>query len=107
MDKEAFRNIIIERIDRLRTENGLSFYELAKLSQLSDNTLRSLMKNNNLPNLYTLHLICSGLSITESDFFAFQDETSLSPKEKLLIESIRRLPPQKQKLLTDFLIDML
>ncbi|MBQ6147942.1 MAG: helix-turn-helix transcriptional regulator [Oscillospiraceae bacterium] len=112
MDKQnaewtLFRDNILRRIDQLRTENGLSFYELAKRSQISDNTLRSLMKKNNLPNLYSLHQLCRGLGITEAEFFSFQEHKTLSAKESQIICRIRDTPKHKQDLLIDFLIQFL
>ena len=108
MDKQNtewtfFRDTILNRIDQLRIENGLSFYELAKQSQISDNTLRSLMKKENLPNLFSLHQLCRGLHITEADFFSFQEHISLSVKEVQAISRIRELPAHKQDILLDFL----
>ena len=50
-----------------------------------------------IPNVYTLHLICTALGISLSDFFDFDDNVIvLRGKETILIKIYRELSPMSQ-----------
>jgi flavorubredoxin len=65
----------------------------------AQNTINELVKK-----IETLQAICEAFGITLSQFF-LEDEQSevLSKDEKELVESFRRLPPEKQQALLKFI----
>jgi len=67
------------RIDKLLKERKMSQYRLEKISAVSHNTLKSIMKERNESvNLKTLMQIANGLDISIMEFFndkVFQDES--------------------------------
>ena len=64
---------VATRIDLLRTEQNLSMRDLAKKSGISKSQLADIILGNKIPAVYTLHLICTTLGISLSDFFDFDD----------------------------------
>ena len=55
------------------------------------------MLGNKIPNVYTLHLICTALGISLSDFFDFEDTViKLRSKEALLVKIYRELSLMSQ-----------
>ncbi|MDD3185878.1 MAG: helix-turn-helix domain-containing protein [Anaerostipes sp.] len=68
---------VLNRINELMKRNGWSRYQLSKKSGITDSTLASMFKNNNLPSLPTLFKLCDGFGITVSEFFDI--ETPLPP----------------------------
>ena len=90
------KNIAI-RIDLLRIEQNLSIRDLAKKSGISKSQLSDIILGNKIPNVYTLHLICTALGISLSDFFDFDDAViNLRGKEAILIKIYRELSPMSQ-----------
>ena len=94
-------NSIIENtarnIDKLRTEKGLSFRDLADKAGVSLATIHNIIQCKKIPNIYTLHSICTALEVSLSDFFN-QDEQvlMLRGKESILIKIYRELSPMSQ-----------
>ena len=85
---------IATRIDFLRTEQNLSMRYLAKKSGISKSQLSDIILGNKIPNVHTLHLICTALGISLSDFFDFEDTViNLRGKEAILIKIYRELSP--------------
>ena len=85
------------RIDLLRTEQNLSMRDLAKKSGISKSQLSDIILGNKIPNVYTLYLICTALSISLSDSFDFDDTViKLRGKEAFLIKICRELTPMSQ-----------
>jgi len=88
---------ISTRIDFLRIEQNLSIRDLAKKSGISKSQLSDIILGNKIPNVYTLHLICTTLAISLSDLFAFDDTAiKLRGKEAILIKIYRELSPMSQ-----------
>ena len=77
-------------IDPLRTEQNLSMRDLAKRTGISKSQLADIILGNKIPTVYTLHLICTALGISLSDFFNFDDNViKLRGKEAVLIRIFR------------------
>lgn len=88
---------IATRIDFLRIEQNLSMRNLAKKSGISKSQLSDIILGNKIPTVYTLHLICTALSIPLSDFFNFDDSIiRLRSKEAVFIKIYRELSPMSQ-----------
>lgn len=95
---------ISARIIELREKNGYSTNKLAKKAGIGQSTLREIEKGIKQPNTVTLNRICSALNIGLSDFFA--DASPEQPLEILLIlEKIKKLPPQRLEILNAVLDD--
>ena len=88
---------VATRIDLLRAEQNLSMRDLAKKSGISKSQLADIILGNKIPTVYTLHLICTALSISLSDCFNFDDSIiRLRSKEALLVKIYRELSPMSQ-----------
>ena len=89
--------IVASRIDELRVAQDLSLRALAKKSGVSFSTMSDIISGNKIPTVYTLHGICTALSISLSDFFALDDSViRLRGKEAILIKIFRELSPMSQ-----------
>ena len=85
------------RINPLRTEQNLSTRDLAKKSGISKSQLADIILGNKIPTVYTLHLICTALGISLSDFFNFDDSIiRLRSKEAIFIKIYLELSPMSQ-----------
>ena len=81
----------------LFTSQNLSIRALTKKSGISKSQLSDIMLGNKIPNIYTLHLICTALGISLSDFFDFEDTIiKLRGKEAILVKICRELSPMSQ-----------
>ena len=88
---------VATRIDLLRTEQNLSMRDLAKKSGISKSQLADIILGNKIPTVYTLHLFCTALGISLSDFFDFDDSIiRLRSKEAILVKIYRELSPMSQ-----------
>lgn len=97
-------NKVAERIDLLRVQNNLTMRELARRSGVSIGTMVNIISKNKIPNVYTLHNICTALNISLSDFFDFDEEViKLRGKEAIVIKIYREISPMSQ----DTIIKML
>ena len=74
-----YTTIIIERIQSLCAERGLSINKLANMSGLKqstlDNIMRGLTKN---PGIQTLHKIANGLSMTLAELLDIEELNNFS-----------------------------
>lgn len=61
---------VVKRINELMAARELTDYQLAKFSGLSDSTISNMRRRNTVPSIPTLELICKGLNISLSQFFA-------------------------------------
>lgn len=92
--------IINKRIAQLCKTRGVSYYRLAKDSNLSESVLFAIRKGKNLPSLDTLEKICNSLNITISDFFNNElFETQKNTKELYVSLWNNLLPSDKEKVL--------
>ena len=88
---------VATQIDLLRTEQNLSVRDLAKRAGISKSQLSDIILGNKIPTVYTLHLICTALGISLSDFFNFDNSIiRLRSKEAILIKIYRELYPMSQ-----------
>lgn len=87
-----------ERLKKLRTEQGVSVYRLARLSDVSENYIRTIEKGNNQPSVQILSKLLKPLGITLAEFF--RDDESvfcLTSYEKELIQTVRKLDQPKSE----------
>ena len=68
--KQLFRELVQERIEFLRKENGETYYTLSYKSTLPMTTLMHIVDGSTQnPGAYTIMKICDGLGITLKEFF--------------------------------------
>ncbi len=77
---------ILERIEELRTQRGLSVYELTEMSGLSENTIYHWYAKISEPSLKGIMGICKALDITLETFFCPLTKDALTYKQKELLE---------------------
>ncbi len=88
---------ILQRIDKLRIEKGWSMYKLAEESNLPTSTIINMFSRKSLPSIQTLMLICDGLKISVSKFFAETKEDKLETLDNELLESFHLLKDNEKE----------
>ena len=67
---DEMQAVLVERIENLCKEKGLSTYQLALEAGIPMSTLAHIMKGTTKnPGIFTLVRICEGLGISLSEFF--------------------------------------
>ena len=69
LNNTEFIKSIINTIDCIRAEKGLSLNGLAEESGLAFNTLKYIFKRKTCPSLITLNCLCNALEIPLWEFF--------------------------------------
>lgn len=95
---------INKKIMEMCYQRGWTLYTLSLEAGITQSTLQSMMNRGNAPKIETLQSICEAFGITLAQFF-LEEETIeiLNEGEKELIESFRRLAPEKQNALLKFI----
>ena len=95
---------IIERITELRLQRGWSINNLALEAGITQSTLNSVLQRGTAPKIDTLQCLCNAFGVSLSQFFLDGEEAEpLSPDEKQLVDSFRKLPKEKQRAILDIL----
>lgn len=90
---------ILAEITRLRLKRNWSEYELAQHSGLSQSTISTWYRKNQIPTIATLEKVCHGFGITLSQFFAADDDAvSLTKEQKELLDCWAVLTDTQQAL---------
>ena len=90
---------VLAEIIRLRLKRNWSEYQLAQHSGLSQSTISTWYRKNQIPTIQTLEKICSGFGITLSQFFASDDDAvSLTESQKELLDCWAALTNTQQEL---------
>ena len=90
---------ILAEITRLRLQRNWSEYQLAQHSGLSQSTISTWYRKNQIPTIQTLEKVCLGLGITLSQFFATDNDTvSLTASQKELLDCWAALTDIQQAL---------
>ena len=86
-----------KRLDYLRTQAGLSVRDLAKRAGIANSAMYSIISGEKVPNILTLHSLCTALNISLSDFFGFDEAVyKLRGKENIVIKIYREISPMSQ-----------
>lgn len=87
------------RIYQLMQERGMSMYMLAKIADISPNTLQNMYTRHTQPSIATVEAICKGLGISLAHFFQEGDEVVLNGEQRKLLDSWAYLSKEKREAL--------
>lgn len=90
-----------KRIRDLRNAKGMKVTELARKAYISQPYLSDIEKGRTTPSIDKLTSLCKALNISLGDFFG--QTPGLSPDLLSLIESAKRLTPEQQRALQNFI----
>ena len=97
---------VIDKIRKLQWERGWTDYKLAQAADISQSSLATLYARRTPPKLEMLQRICEAFGITLAQFFLEDEQIEvLSEREKKILSSFRKLPPEKQHALIEFFSD--
>lgn len=96
---------ILERLNKVLKEAGITRYRLSKKCDVPEETLTGIFNRGSIPTIVTLEAICKGLNITLSQFFAENDMIELTPELKELYSDWRFLTPKQKELTKQFVKD--
>ena len=92
------------RIKELCEERKLSYYELAKRSEIPYSTLNTMMLKENQPSLATVRKLCHGFGITLLQFFNTDVvPVALSDTQKECLTLFDVLTPEEQALTISYM----
>lgn len=74
------------KLHKLLQAKGWSAYKLAKVSGLSESTIRNVFHRNNVPSISTLEAICEAFGITLAQFFTEGEVVEWNPELQRLFE---------------------
>ena len=87
------------RIKQLCEERNITYYELAKRSDIPYSTLNTMLRKSNQPSLITVRKICDGLGITLCHFFNTENiPVSLTESQDGCLSLFNLLSIEEQKL---------
>ncbi|WP_251316517.1 helix-turn-helix transcriptional regulator [Flintibacter muris] len=90
---------ILAEITRLRLNRNWSEYQLAQHSGISQSTISTWYRKNQVPTIQTLEKVCLGFGITLSQFLANDDDAvSLTESQKELLDCWAALTETQQAL---------
>ena len=90
---------ILAEITRLRLNRNWSEYQLAQHSGISQSTISTWYRKNQVPTIQTLAKVCLGFGITLSQFLANDDDAvSLTESQKELLDCWAALTETQQAL---------
>ena len=105
-DREII-NGIVQRIDLLRCEQGLTMYQLALRANMSENSLKFIYKKQSYPNIYSLYKLCEALDISMSDFFLFDKKgVRFSKTELELLQNFEKLSSKSKALMLELSVQL-
>ena len=94
---------VIERIDAIMKKQGLSDYQLSKISGLSSSTISNMRRRHTIPSIPTLEHICGSLNLSLSQFFADDASTMypVTPEQKQFLDIYVQLSKEQQNLICE------
>ena len=97
---------ILQKLDKLRKEKGISIFKLTELAGLSENTIYNWYNKGSQPTIEALKAVCDVLNISLSCFFAENINESISAQEEDLLALFRKLTPSQKELYVQLLIEL-
>lgn len=90
---------ILDEIQRLRLARNWTEYELATRADLTQSTISTWYRKNQVPTLKSSEKICTGFGITLSQFFAEDDDAiQLTTEQRELLDCWSSLTPRQKEL---------
>lgn len=96
-------DFIIDRIERMLAERGLSRYELSKRSGVPQSSLSTLLNQKNTPTFHTLNKICDGLGITMAQFFSVDEHIDLTDDQEKLLKKWDIMDDREKEIVMAFI----
>ena len=96
---------ILQKLDKLRKEKGISIFKLTELAGLSENTIYNWYNKGSQPSLEALKAVCDVLNISLSCFFAENINESISAQEEEILGLFRSLTPAQKELCKQLLVE--
>ncbi len=75
---------IVEKIDKMRVERGLTVYAITDTAGISQQTYHQWLGSNTCPSIPVLEKICEVLNITLAELFCKNNLVELTPETKEL-----------------------
>lgn len=98
---------ILAAVTKYRQERGLTEYQLAERSGLTQSTISSWYRKNMVPTIPSLEKICTAFGITLSQLFAEGDApVSLTESQQKLLDRWSRLSEEQQAVIFDLIDKM-
>jgi transcriptional regulator with XRE-family HTH domain len=94
-----------QKIREYRKNKALKLVNIAERTGLSKPFISEIERGIKSPSIETLSKICSALDITLAEFFT-EEEPSLSPELRKLLDSARDLSPEQVEQLNRFILSM-
>ena len=95
---------ILDKINYLMKERGWTEYKLAKNCGISQSTISTWFRKNQIPTIQSLNKICKGFGITLSQFFAEgNDAVLLSLQQRDMLNNWNILNKQQQQIILNLL----
>ncbi len=93
---------LIENIERIMKEKGITVYKLTKETEIKDSTYRS-WKKGSQPTAEKIEIIARYLAVSPNELFGYNDtgdkdqpKTNLSENEQEMLKYFRKLPEREQ-----------
>lgn len=98
-EQEAIRNIL-DTIDCIRSEKGMTLNKLALEAEISENTVKHIFNKQTCPSISTLMRMCNALEIPMWEFFLLTATEKMQPhKEYELLSSFEKLNSDYKELI--------
>ena len=97
---------IADRLKELMEERGMTMYSLAKASDVSWTTVKNLFNRTDNPTISTIELLCKGLGVTLSEFFAEEKPLLKSNELQSIIDAWDEISERDQQILSDMAASM-
>lgn len=75
---------INQKIDKLRTERGMTVYKLSQETSISAQTIHNWFEQGTVPTLKNIYEVCHALGLTLADLFATGSMVELTSEKKTL-----------------------
>ena len=97
---------ILQKLDKLRKEKGISIFKLTELAGLSENTIYNWYNKGSQPSLEALQAVCDVLNISLSCFFAENINESITAQEEEILGLFRNLTSEQKELCKQLLVEL-
>jgi len=94
---------VIARITELMEMRGWSKYRLAKESGISNSTIGNMFRRNSIPDIQTIEMLCKGMNITVSQFFAENELIELDAEQQETIFKMSFLTSKQKGFVSDLI----